>query len=155
LCISACVVPVGPEFHDPVGNDPPYLASSNPPAGAFLPPTAPVIEVTLGDPNLGDKLVGRWLIDYPPYDEAHSQLALEFRMPPTGAAVREPVRFAPSCIENRIASDLSSHRVTLSVADRDFLPVPSDSASPDLRLDAVPAEGFLLRATWILNLTCP
>jgi hypothetical protein len=153
LWLCACIVPVGPQFQDPVGNDPPYLATSNPPAGAVLPPTNPVIEVTLGDPNLEDFLVGRWLIDYPPYDEGHSRLALQFRMPRTNAANRDSVRFAPNCTENQIASDLDSHRVTLSVADRPF--VPSDQATPDLRLDTVPDEGFLLRATWILNLTCP
>jgi hypothetical protein len=78
---------------------------------------------------------------------------LEFLRPSTGTLTREPIRFVPSCSEHQIASGLESHRVTLSVADRPFL--PPEQADPDLCLDSVPAKGFLVRATWILNLACP
>jgi hypothetical protein len=153
LCISACVVPVAPQFEDPVGNYSPYVASSLPAAGAELPASAdpPTIEVTLGDPNLEDVLVARWLIDYPPFDESASRAALDVRLPPTGHVTRDPILFAPSCLENQIAPGPLSHRVTLSVADRPFLP-PDQS---DLGLDSVPAAGFLVRTTWIVDLACP
>jgi hypothetical protein len=152
LWLSACVVPVGPQFEDPPGNASPFLASSTPAAGSVLSASAPTIEVTLGDPNLDDILEGRWLIDYPPCGSI-SRLALEFRRPATGTLTREPVRFVPSCSEHLIASGLESHRVTLSVADRAF--IPQAQAAPDLCLDSVQAEGLLVRATWILNLVCP
>jgi hypothetical protein len=153
LLTSACVLPVGPQFEDPPGNAAPYLASSNPPQGAILSGSSTTIEVVLGDANQEDVLVGRWFIDYPPFDSSMTRMAEEFRLPGTGRAERSKVRFAPSCADDQIALGLSSHRVTLSVADRPFL--PPEQSSPDLRFDSVPSEGFALRATWILNLTCP
>ena len=156
LWISACVVPVAPQFADPPGNSPPYVVSSVPPAGAVLPASADAgdaitIKVILGDANLDDKLVARWLVDYPPYDEAISRAVPDVRLPPSGQVNREPITFAPSCSENQIAPGSVSHRVTLSVADRPFLP-PDDS---DLRLDLAPDQGFVVRTTWVLNLACP
>lgn len=153
LWAGACVAPVAPQFEDPTGNYSPYLVSSDPPAGSVLSTGTPIVAATLADPNLQDDLYGRWLIDYPPYDDSRSRLALEFRLPPSDAVDRETVRFAPNCAEDQIAASLDSHRVTLSVADRPF--VPPEQAPADLRLDTVPDDGFLLRATWILNLTCP
>jgi hypothetical protein len=132
------------------------VVSSVPPAGAVLPTSADAsgdaltITVTLGDPNLEDKLVARWLIDYPPYDES-SRMAPEIRLPRSGQVSREPITFAPSCADDQIAPGTASHRVTLSVADRPFLP-PDES---DLRLDSVSAPGFVVRTTWIVNLACP
>jgi hypothetical protein len=130
--------------------------SSVPPAGAVLPASADAsgdaltITVTLGDPNLEDFLVARWLIDYPPYDES-SRMASEIRLPRSGQVSREPITFAPSCADDQLAPGTASHRVTLSVADRPFLP-PDES---ELRLDSVSAPGFVVRTTWIVNLACP
>ena len=157
LWACACVVPVSPQFEDPGGNYSPFVASSVPTAGAELPASADstyTIQVTLGDPNLDDVLWARWLIDYPPYDPAISRLALEDRLPPNGSVNREFIRFAPSCSDNQIVSGPASHRVTLSVADRSFLPA-DQAPPPDLQLDSVPTEGFVVRTTWIVDLTCP
>ena len=151
LWLSACVLPMSPEFKDPAGNYSPYVVSSSPAAGAELPPSPDTIEVTMGDPNVEDILVCRWLIDYPPYHEFLSRKAQEVILPTTGAVKREPIRFAASCADIQSGSGLPSHRVTLSVADRPFLP-PDQS---DLRLDLVPDEGFVVRTTWIVDLACP
>ncbi|HJX63944.1 MAG TPA: hypothetical protein VJ860_08315 [Polyangia bacterium] len=155
LWISACVVPVAPQFEDPGGNYSPFVASSVPTAGAELPASPDstyTIQASLGDPNLDDVLWARWLIDYPPYDPSISLLAREDRLPPSGSVNREFIRFAPSCSDNQIVSGPASHRVTLSVADRPFL---SPDRAPDLPLDSVSTEGFVVRTTWIVNLTCP
>jgi len=153
LWICACVVPMAPQFEDPGANYPPFVASSNPTAGAELTPSATTIEVTPGDPNLDDVLAIRWLIDYPPYDSATRIGLPPFSLPPTGTVNRQTIRFAPSCSGNQIASGLASHRVTLSVADRPFL--PPEQAPPDLALDSVPPEGFVVRTTWLVDLECP
>lgn len=166
LWACACVVPVAPQFEDPAGNYSPFVASSTPPAGAVLPVSggtpAPgavlpasgsTIEVTLGDPNLEDVLAVLWLIDYPPYD-SDSRIGLPgFSLPSSGAVNRQPIRFAPSCSENQIASGIASHRVTLSVADRPFL--PPEEAPPGLPLDSVSDVGFVVRTTWTVDLDCP
>ena len=146
---------MSPQFENPSENYAPFVANSVPTAGAELPASADdTIQVTLGDPNLDDVLVARWLIDYPPYDASISRMALEARLPPSGAVNRETIQFAPSCSDDQIASGLASHRVTLSVADRPFL--PADQAPvPDLQLDSVSAKGFVVRTTWVVDLTCP
>jgi hypothetical protein len=154
LLACACVVPVAPQFEDPSQNYSPFVVSSVPPAGAELPASADTIAVTLGDPNLDDVLVARWLIDYPPYDAAISRLALDVRLPPSGAVDREIIHFAPSCSDDQIVSGPASHRVTLSVADRAFLPADQVPV-PDLQLDSVSDKGFVVRTTWIVDLTCP
>jgi hypothetical protein len=144
---------MAPQFEDPGGNYSPFVASSTPAAGAVLPKAGGTIEATLGDPNLEDVLRVLWLIDYPPYDSA-SRIGLPpFSLPPSGAVNRQTIRFAPSCSDNHIASGLASHRVTLSVADRPFL--PSDEAPTELPLDSVKDEGFVVRTTWIVDLDCP
>jgi hypothetical protein len=153
LWVSACVVPVAPQFEDPVGNVSPFVASSTPPAGAVLPISLSTIDVTLGDPNLGDLLVARWFIDYPPYDSSVSRAAPEVRLPTSGQVNREIIRFAPSCADEQIPAGPILHRVTLSVADRPFL--PPEQSPPDLPWDTVPAEGFVVRTTWLMYLSCP
>ncbi len=153
LLVPACVLPVGPHFEDPPSNSAPYLAKSDPPEGAILSAPSPQIEVVLGDDNQDDVLVGRWFIDYPPFDPSMTRLAHEFRLPSSGKSERETVRFAPNCVDDQIAPGMASHRVSLSVADRPFL--HEDHSPPALRLDSVPPEGFVLRATWLLNLECP
>jgi len=153
LWACACVVPVAPQFEDPGGNYSPFVVSSTPAAGAVLPSAGGTIEVTLGDPNLEDILGVLWLIDYPPYDFT-SRIGLPlFKRPPSGTVNRQIIRFAPSCSDNHIASGLASHRVTLSVADRPFL--PADQAPADLPLDSVTDGGFVVRTTWIVDLECP
>jgi hypothetical protein len=147
------VVPLSPQFEDPAGNYSPYVVSSSPPAGAELPASPDTIEVTMGDPNVGDFLVCRWIIDYPPYDGFPSRVAQEVSLPTTGAVKREAIRFAASCADIQSGSGLPSHRVTLSVADRPFLS-PQDAPS-DLPLDSVPDVGFVVRTTWIVDLACP
>jgi hypothetical protein len=147
-----CVAPVSPQFEDPAGNLPPFVADSTPTAGAVLPLTQKTFSVTLGDPNLDDQLVARWLIDYPPYDASVSRAGPEVRLPTTGQVNREPIRFAPSCADENIATDSIWHRVTVSAADRPFL--DPDLAASDLPWDSVPAEGFVVRATWIVYLKC-
>ena len=153
LLASACVLPVGPEFEDPPGNVAPYVASSNPPEGAVLADASPTIEVVLGDANHEDVLRGRWFIDYPVFDSSITREVQEFRLPTTGKAERGKVLYAPNCANDHIAPGVATHRVTLSVADRPFL--PEDQAPAALRLDSVPGEGFVVRATWILDLVCP
>jgi hypothetical protein len=148
---------VAPQFEDPGGNYSPFVASSVPTAGAELPASADTtytIQATVGDPNLEDVLRARWLIDYPPYDPSISRMAPEVNLPPSGAVNRELIRFAPSCSQNQIVSGPASHRVTLSVADRPFLSA-EQAPSPDLPLDSVPLEGFVVRTTWIVDLSCP
>ena len=76
VSMTACVVPVGPKWSDPVPGTPPYIGSANPPVGSALGPGQdsdigpPVqVEVNLADQDTGDVIFLRWIIDYPPTRE--------------------------------------------------------------------------------------
>jgi len=70
LSTSACIIPLGPDFQDPVAepNDPPFFESASPDFGSIVTPpaTSPLtFAVTLTDPNVGDDLYIEWQADYP------------------------------------------------------------------------------------------
>jgi hypothetical protein len=154
---SACVVPVGPDWVDPEGNYPPTLRSASPPVGSLL--TRPVdgtevmqVKVVLADQNTKDKLYIRFIIDYPPYDEAASRLAWPITLPGGDQVERSAVTFAPSCAEHGIASRIKDHRLLLAVSDREFVPYEPGKTA----LDELPSkDNFLLEAVWPFQLECP
>ena len=153
--LGGCVVPVGPEWTDPQSNSPPTIHSANPPVGSILAPdpggASVEAEIVLADNNTDDDLFVRWLVDYPPFDETVSRLAYETTQPGGADVVRPRLRFAPSCGDDQIAPDLSSHRLMVAASDRPFLAV--DPAQPVL--DAVPDGGLVVRAMWQFQLACP
>jgi hypothetical protein len=68
--LSACVLPIGPEFEDPpaVPNYEPYFQGVFPDAERthqLLPPDK--FDIVLGDPNPTDQLTVRWIANYPPF----------------------------------------------------------------------------------------
>jgi hypothetical protein len=150
---SACVVPVGPEWTDPESNYPPTIRSASPPIGSLLSrdvdADAPLtVEVVLADQNRKDDLFVRWIIDYPPFDEAVSRLAFQTTQPGGGEIERPLVRFAPSCADDQIATGLVVHRLMLAASDRPF-------SSDQPRLDGVQEGQSLVEAVWPFELTCP
>jgi hypothetical protein len=67
--LSACVLPIGPDFQDPpaVPNYEPYFQGVFPDAETthqLLPPDK--FDIVLGDPNPTDRLSVRWIANYPP-----------------------------------------------------------------------------------------
>jgi hypothetical protein len=154
--LGGCVVPVGPEWTDPESNYPPTIYSASPPVGSILAPdpvagTPSVVDVMLADENTDDDLFVRWLIDYPPFDEAVSRLAYQTTQPGGGEVVRPRLSFAPSCGDHQIAPGFGSHRLMMAVSDRPFLGV--DPGQPVL--DGVLAGNSVARAVWQFELLCP
>ncbi len=152
LFAIGCVLPVGPEFQDPEPNVPPSIFVATPPSGEILLP-GQTISVSVRDPNLSDTLYVRWLVDYPP---ARSQTALadkETIVPPQNM---DPVRIlraiVPDCDLHNIASGFSTHQWMLAVADRDW--EPFSNAPSQYRFDDVTQGGFVVRATWTLQVAC-
>jgi len=161
LCVAlgaamGCVVPVGPEWTDPQGNYPPTITSASPPIGSVLSmdpdggePLA--VEVDLADQNTQDQLYVRWIIDYPPYVEGQSHIALPLILPGGQQIDRSPILFTPNCMDDQIARRMSDHRLLLAVSDRPF--APEGPSQGDLVL--VQKGNFLVEAAWQFEIDCP
>jgi hypothetical protein len=162
MTMSACVIPIAPQFDDPEVNYPPFVVDSDPAIGDILtpaaampggaPPPQRVITVTLGDHNLNDVLFLRLLMDYPTTDPDGGQLvAVPAARPPSGRVDRTPFRLVPPPCSSAGAG---THRLVLSVSDREFLDrTNGDSVSTEAPLDSVRATANRMRAVWLLN--CP
>jgi hypothetical protein len=156
LMASGCVVPIGPEWSTPQNNYPPILGYANPAIGSILglgaDGSAPLtVEVGLQDPNTQDQLYYRWIIDYPPYLEGVSKLALGNVQPGGGTTERSRLLFAPNCTDHNIAHGFSNHRLLFAASDRAF----SNDAPSQGDFDGVPAGDFLVEAAWQFVLDCP
>jgi hypothetical protein len=155
LAISSCVVPVGPEWSDPASNAPPTISYANPAMGSILDfgtagNAALGLEVALSDPNTRDRLYVRWIIDYPPYVDGVSHVAMPQTLPEGDQVQRPPIRFAPNCSDDPISHDFSNHRLLLAVSDRPFVGGDTNPQS----LDGV-TNGYLVEGSWIFSLDCP
>ncbi len=149
LALSGCVVPVGPEWSDPQSNYPPTIHTANPPIGSVLggDPDAGApgtVEVVLADQNTEDTLYVRWIIDYPPFVDNVSHVALSLALPGGDQILRPSISYAPNCSDDKISRDLPSHRLLLAVTDRPFA---GDLDSP--------SGDYLVEGSWDFLLTCP
>jgi hypothetical protein len=156
ITVSACVIPIAPQFDDPETNSPPFISDSSPGEGVIITPgqaaTPSIITVTLGDLNVSDLLFVRWLVDYPNPGAASSdsRVLMKLEPAPTGKIERGEIKFRPTC---PATPGLSLRRLVLSVADRKFLEPETDSVAQDAPLDSVPTGANRFRAVWLLN--CP
>lgn len=153
LAISGCVVPIGPEWTNPQVNSPPTLSLANPPVDSILDfsvsGNAPLgVEVVLADQNTQDILYLRWIIDYPPYANVPSHMALQQILPGGSQIQRSSVRFAPDCSDIAISRDAPTHRLLLAASDRPF------GNDPQV-LDLVADGNYRVEAAWSFSLGCP
>jgi hypothetical protein len=153
--LQACVVPVSPEWTDPQGNVPPTLHSAAPAVGSVLvlDPDAGeplAVQVVLADQNTRDNLYTRFIIDYPPWVDGVSRVALPTVLPGGNEVQRPALRFAPNCNDDHIARGFANHRLLLAFSDRPFVGDDPAQAAPD----AVPAGNFLVEASWQFELDC-
>ena len=108
------------------------------------------LEVGLSDPNAPDNLYMRWIIDYPPFVDSVSHVALPLTLPGASQVERPHLWFAPNCSDDALSRDFSGHRLLLAVSDRPFA-----SAEDPNRLDGVPPGNYVVEGAWPFNLTCP
>ena len=147
LPMSACIIPVGPDFRDPDGvpNSPPFIISAEPAAGTSTPNA--LFAVTPSDVNVGDTLFLRWLIDYPPVQGGTRPVQSDVIEPSQdGTPLRQRRSFEFDCF-NPLKTP-SPHRVAVIVSDRPFIP---DSTNPArVQVDVHPAI-----VTWTWEDNCP
>jgi hypothetical protein len=147
-----CVLPLAPSYDDPPAerNYAPTLTTFAPPQG-FVSPGA--LSVTVSDPNVGDDLVVRWILEYPPYTAGRTRVLRDdpFTHSADGKELQQPSK-TPDLGCLYLAQGISSHPITALVADRPFLD------SPDLtveeQLTALPNTALTVEAHWVLNVTC-
>jgi hypothetical protein len=150
--MSACIIPVAPEFQDPTAspNYAPVLESATPALGSLVTiPTMLQFEVTATDPNLDDNLYFRWFVDYPP-NTANVTHEIgddgEVAHPVDGTAIQALIKVTVDCLDGLASTVNSLHQLELLVADRPFLPSPS--------IDQVPSPGFVISANWTFQINC-
>ena len=149
--MSACVVPVAPNFQDPLGepNVPPYIANAMPAVGSFVPNNTGAFTVTVTDQNVGDPLSYRWVIDYPPFSISNTrpQAIQTIPLSANGTQQFNPESLPSPCDLNPAA--ISIHQLEFILADRAF-----DTTDTKV-LDALPpgSDGFVVRANWTFS--CP
>jgi hypothetical protein len=154
--LSACVVPVGPEWTDPERNSPPRIESALPSIGSVLSVDADadlplLVSVVLADQNSKDKLYVRWIIDYPPFSEEITRVALTTILPGGDTTQRPTLYFAPNCSDHRIAPGFSNHRLLLAASDSPFASDDPNPANPD----AVSDGSFPVEGAWQFKMDCP
>ena len=154
--VSACVVPVGPEWTDPQRNYPATLRAAIPPVGSILTPAPDAggpltVTVWLGDQNTHDILRARWIIDYPPFVDGVSHLAWQDIQPGGNQVDRPPLTFAPNCSDDHIAVGFKNHRLLFVASDGPFASDDPSQATPDLVQDG----NSRVEATWQFELDCP
>jgi len=156
---AGCVIPIGPDFQDPPAsqNYAPYILDSDPTLGAIATatPAADVtFHVTVSDPNAGDNLTVRWILDYPPYGVNTRPQPDEVLAHDPDGQVHERVvpPFTPDCVLSSLAK-IPSHQVMVVISDRGFLPVANPGAA-SADLTRVPDDGHRVTGTWTLDVDC-
>jgi hypothetical protein len=150
--MSACVLPIAPEFQDPPTsqNYAPYFQTVMPDLGSEI--TVPMFEVTVTDPNVGDDLYVRWIVDYPPYNDNTRPFAQPKVVHSVdGSPLLQNLTFAPNCVDDNLAK-IARHQIMVVVADRDFSKQLPMQAVDLTRL--VPGDGRKVIGTWVLDMEC-
>lgn len=160
--MSACIIPVAPEFQDPPPNPtaPPYLTNPSQPFGGLvtvptLPPPAigqAMFTVEVMDSQMGVTLYYRWALDYPPFTGFTRTPGLEppIQPPSTGGPIDSPVSYNLDCSLNPDPGAGSQHTFVLIVADRPFLNAAGDLTA----LDDAAGTGHVVTAFWNVNMSC-
>jgi hypothetical protein len=150
--MSACIIPVAPEFQDPAAspNYAPVLESAMPDFGSLVTiPTMLQFQVNATDPNLDDNLYFRWFVDFPPFTaNVTHEIGDDGEVvhPVDGTALQALIKVTVDCLDGLAATANSLHQLELLVSDRPFLPSPS--------IDQVPPPGIVVRANWTFQVNC-
>lgn len=119
--LSACVIPAGPEFHDPPGvpDAPPYVLATSPERGSTITGNEYEVtfSVTVGDVNVDETVWIKWITEYPPFGNGSNDHGWEM-IPPSanGSPTRSAATFMPGCTQvNRL---VTTHTIMAAISDR-------------------------------------
>ncbi len=152
-CLSGCILPLAPEFQA-VDNAQPIVVKADPPIGSDVQNEEMAFAVTLRDPNPGDRLYARWLVDYPRSETPAMMPGREDVVPPPEdpTAMPDPIRFKPDCVQHAISNASNQHRLMLVVSDRPFI----KETDPKLQnyWDSIPSSAGWVRSVWVFRKAC-
>lgn len=144
--MSACIIPVGPEFQDPPGipDSAPYIVSAVPEQGSIT--TVTNFSIVVSDPNVQDDLNVRWLLDWPE-TVAGTHRFVKDDLISHDANGKRLMASSTATIGCNLTTPapLPLHRLFVVVADRDF---------DESDITAVKNDGNKTVATWVWNVTC-
>lgn len=119
--MSACIIPAGPEFQDPIGvpDSPPYLVAVSPDQGLTVARDDPFV-VQPGDLNVDDPIFVKWITEFPPFVPNVTNDLMTDPIAPSadGSPTRRPSKFTPSC--TRVNPFVSAHQIVALISDRPF-----------------------------------
>jgi hypothetical protein len=122
LPMSACIIPVGPDFRDPSGapNSPPFVISTDPPEGSMeRGGVTKTFSVTPSDNNLEDNLYLRWIVDFPRPDLTFFLPIDTIEASEDGSPLTRPQSKPFEC--NRFSRVITSHQIMVVISDREFI----------------------------------
>ncbi len=162
--MSACIIPVAPNFQDPPSppDPPPYLSNPNPKnfndIVSVPVPAGQTFSATVKDPDVEAKLNYRWVLDYPPFirDVTLTGNQGSITAPPDGQPINMPLSQPIDCnfVNTTLAPSDGKHQLELIVANRTFSTSPA--LTPDDQLDSIDdSTGSVVRATWTIVISCP
>ncbi len=153
ITMSACVLPIAPEFQDPPAskNYAPVFLNVQPDIGSIVTVASLPFIATVTDPNVGDDLRARWIVDYPPYtSDTRTSSTMTATHTADGTPLLHDFRYAPDCIVDNLAK-IQRHQVMVVVADRDFA---TQAQGPIDLTKLQDADGGKVIATWTLDMEC-
>ncbi|MES1207262.1 MAG: hypothetical protein ABUS79_15100 [Pseudomonadota bacterium] len=151
----ACVIPVAPEFKDPLAasNSPPAIISADPDFGRVV-SVAPSLtfRISVVDLNVNDALYVRWVVDYPPFRPATSAYPVEyFPHPATGVVHSESPSHTLDC-SSGFGAVTTPQQFAVFVADR---PLQLNSVENNEHLDLTETGGYVASGSWTVVFQCP
>ena len=164
--MSACIIPVAPNFQDPpsVLDSGPFLSGFSPRSVGELVsipvPQGQLFSATVTELNLKATLSVRWAIDYPPdgdatsFEDGPSIPPRADGMPISQQTITNPLPGIDcSWIIQRLTS---THQLELMVSDSGFADSSTAGLPADGKLDT-PKEknGHVVRAIWPIEISCP
>jgi hypothetical protein len=148
--VPACVIPLAPDFQDPVASPggPPYFYSSDPLPGATVTMANNTFTVTPADPNINATLYLRWIANYPSTNGDADDVQ-DNTIEPNGQVVRpttDSTKYTFDCLQ--VLLDGTQWSIAAALSDLPFK--PNNFADP-----TVNTEGTTVAIrTWTLVQTC-
>ena len=151
----ACVIPVAPDFKDPLAaaNAPPAIISATPDFGRVV-SVAPSLtfRIQVVDPNVNDALWVRWVVDYPPFRPETNAYPLEHYPPPaTGVFHFESPSHLLDC-SSGFGAVTTPQQFAVFVSDRQLL---DNTAENNEHLDLTQPGGYVASGSWTVVFQCP
>ena len=146
----ACIIPVGPDFQDPLGekNTPPYILATDPTEGTRTAISMVEFNVTIGDANVGDILHLKWVSEFPPSSSGITVQKTDVQPTGDGSEIRPPQTFRPGC--SQVNKLLPTHTITVGISDREWAE-PEDPND----LFATTDDAKPQFANWVWERSCP